>query len=59
MFLLGVCALVDAFWAMAGDGLFGDVLGVLQPVLEDAVGPPADHLTVRLGGSGWSCRPGG
>ncbi len=35
--LLGVCVLVDAFWAMVGDDLFGDVLGVLQPVLEDAV----------------------
>ena len=37
VFLLGVCALVDAFWAMVGDDLFGDVLGVLQPALEDAV----------------------
>ena len=37
VFILGVCALVDAFWALVGDDLLGDVLGVLQPVLEDAV----------------------
>ncbi len=37
VFLLGVYVLVDAFWAMVGDDSFGDVLGVLQPVLEDAV----------------------
>ena len=37
MFLLGACALVDAFWAVVGDDLFGDVLCVLLPVLEDAV----------------------
>ena len=48
MFLLGVCALVDAFWAMAGDDLFGDVLGVLQPVLEDAV-PGLDGQVAAAG----------
>ena len=37
VFLLGACALVDAFWAPMGDDLLGDVLGVLLPVLEDAV----------------------
>lgn len=37
VFLLGTCALVDAFWAVVGDDSFGDVLGVLLPVLEDAV----------------------
>ena len=37
VFLLGACALVDALWAVVGDDLLGDVLGVLLPVLEDAV----------------------
>jgi hypothetical protein len=37
VFLLGACALVDAFRAVVGDDLLGDVLGVLLPVLEDAV----------------------
>jgi hypothetical protein len=37
VFLLGTCALVDAFGAVMGDDLLGDVLGVLLPVLEDAV----------------------
>ncbi len=44
VFLLGACALVDAFWAVVGDDLLGDVLGVLLP------GPPADRLTVRPSG---------
>ena len=37
VFLLGTCALVDAFWAVVGDDSLGDVLGVLLPVLADAV----------------------
>ena len=37
VFLLGTCALVDAFGAVVGDDLLGDVLGVLLPALEDAV----------------------
>ncbi len=37
VFLLGACALVDAFWAVVGDDLLSDVLGVLLPALEDAV----------------------
>ncbi len=37
VFLLGVCALVDAFSAVVGDDLLGDVLGVLWPALENAV----------------------
>ena len=31
VFLLGACALVDAFWAAVGDDSLGDVLGVLLP----------------------------
>jgi hypothetical protein len=37
VFLLGTCALVDAFWAVVGDDSLCDVLGVLLPVLADAV----------------------
>lgn len=37
VFLLGACALVDAVWAAVGEDPLGDVLGVLLPVLDDAV----------------------
>jgi hypothetical protein len=37
LFLLGACVLVEAFGAVVGDDLFGDVLGVLLPALEDAI----------------------
>jgi len=35
--LLGTCMLVDAVWAAVGEDPLADVLGVLLPVLEDAV----------------------
>jgi hypothetical protein len=37
VFLLGACALVDAVWAVVGLDSLSEVLGVLLPVLEDAV----------------------
>ncbi len=37
VFLLGKCALVDAVWAVVGEDPLSDVLGVLVPVLDDAV----------------------
>jgi hypothetical protein len=37
VFLLGTCALVDAVWAAVGVDSLSDVLGVLLPVLADAV----------------------
>jgi hypothetical protein len=37
VFAVGGCALVDAVWAAVGEDPLGDVLGVLLPVLEDAV----------------------
>jgi hypothetical protein len=37
VFLLGGCALVDAVWAAVGEDPLTDVLGVLLPVLDDAV----------------------
>jgi len=37
VFLLGACALVDAVWAAVGEDPLSDVLGVLVPMLDDAV----------------------
>jgi hypothetical protein len=37
VFAVGGCALVDAVWAAVGEDPLGDVLGVLVPVLADAV----------------------
>ena len=37
VFLLGACALVDAVWAAVGEDPLSDVLGVLLPVLDNAV----------------------
>jgi hypothetical protein len=37
VFAVGGCALVDAVWAAVGEDPLGDVLGVLVPVLDDAV----------------------
>ena len=37
VFLLGGCALVDAMWAAVAEDPLSDVLGVLLPVLDDAV----------------------
>jgi len=37
VFAVGGCALVDAVWATVGEDSLGDVLGVLLPVLDDAV----------------------
>ncbi len=37
VFLVGACALVDAVWAAVGEDPLSDVLGVLVPVLDDAV----------------------
>lgn len=37
VFLLGACALVDAVWATVGEDPLSDVLGVVVPVLDDAV----------------------
>ena len=37
VFAVGGCALVDTAWAAVGEDPLGDVLGVLVPVLEDAV----------------------
>ena len=37
VFAVGGCALVDAVWAVVGEDPLGDVLGVLRPVLADAV----------------------
>lgn len=37
VFAVGGCALVDAVWASVGEDPLRDVLGVLVPVLEDAV----------------------
>lgn len=37
VFLIGACALVDAVWAAVGEDPLTEVLGVLVPVLDDAV----------------------
>jgi hypothetical protein len=37
VFLLGACALMDAVWAAVGEDSLSDVLGVLLPVLDNAV----------------------
>jgi hypothetical protein len=37
VFAVGGCALVDAVWAAVGEDRLADVLGVLRPVLADAV----------------------
>ena len=37
VFLLGTCVLVDAVWAAVGEDPLNDVLGVLLPMLNDAV----------------------
>jgi hypothetical protein len=37
VFLIGTCVLVDAVWAAVGEDPLSDVLGVLLPVLDDAV----------------------
>ncbi len=37
VFLLGTCVLVDAVWAAVGEDPLSEVLGVLMPVLDDAV----------------------
>jgi hypothetical protein len=37
MFLLGTCALIDATWAVIGQDPLRDVLGVLTPLLDDAL----------------------
>ncbi len=37
VFLLGACALMDAVWAAVGEDPLSEVLGVLLPVLDDAV----------------------
>ncbi len=44
VFLLGTCALVEAFGAVVGDDSFGDVLGVLLPALEDAFPALDSHI---------------
>ena len=44
VFLLGTCALVEAFGAVVRDDSFGDVLGVLLPALEDAFPALDSHI---------------
>jgi hypothetical protein len=45
VFTVGGCALVDAVWAAVGDDPLSDVLGVLVPVLDDAVPGVDGHIT--------------
>lgn len=45
MFLLGTCALIDATWAVIGRDPLRDVLGVLTPLLGDAL-PDLDGQVV-------------
>ena len=37
VFLLGVCALMDALWAAVGQDSLGEIQGVLLPALRDAL----------------------
>jgi hypothetical protein len=37
VFLLGVCALMDALWAVLGEDSLGEIQGVLLPALREAV----------------------
>jgi hypothetical protein len=37
VFLLGVCALVDATWALVGDDPLGEVLAALVPAVDEAI----------------------
>jgi hypothetical protein len=37
VFLLGTCALTDATWAVIGEDSLHEVLGVLTPLLDDAL----------------------
>jgi len=37
LFLIGVCALVEVFWAVVGEDPMSEILGVLLPALQDAV----------------------